>query len=60
MLMRTGWFLWTVKKVSDYDKPLTNLKKDYYSYLTNETPDIETSNKIMKEVNHKNKQEPTQ
>ena len=40
------------KKISEYDKPLTNLKKEnYYSTLSDGTPDPENANKVIKEFN---------
>ena len=39
-----------LKKINDYDKPLKNLE-NYYSSLTNENPGIETTNKIIEEIN---------
>ena len=46
------------KKISDYNKPLTNPKKeDLISCITTENPDLETTIKIIKEYNLKTEQQ---
>ena len=49
------------KTISEHDKTETNLKNEiYHSSLRNETPDFETTNKIIKEFKLKTGQELTE
>ena len=41
------------KKLSDYDKPLTNLKKEYFPTSTGKTSNTENTNKINEEFSLK-------